>query len=298
MSSDNKGVEPSIEEILASIRRIIVDSASPTPNTLATSHAPPPLNSPQRIDDDEAFELPAMFRSPHSLAHPLPPQIGDTNLDGHRIDWQQRPENRGREGREASFEQPPTDLEQGVRAQEFDTGAELPATSWALVPDTAESEPSVSVSGVAPAMSTTTPPPLLFSQPSIAADVPRQMVACKDTLVVGGMGQSRAETRSGVWTSDVPRPRIPADGLSYGPIIPADFRVPGTQPSAAKTGGPTEPKGEAGPNNFTPITEGFIDQTAAALLRPLLKQWLDSNMRSVFERALHVEVESAKDRQQ
>jgi len=90
MSSDHKGVEPSIEEILASIRRIIADSTSPTPNTFATSHAPQPLNSPQRIDDDEAFELPAMFRSPHSLAHHLPPQIGDIDLDGHRIDWQQR----------------------------------------------------------------------------------------------------------------------------------------------------------------------------------------------------------------
>ncbi len=295
MSSDHKGVEPSIEEILASIRRIISDTTPRTPNTIATSHVPPPLNSPQRIDD-EAFELPAMFRSPHSHAHHLPPQIGDIDLDGHRIDWQQRPENRGRERREASFEQPPAGLEQGVRAQEFDTGAELPATSWTRVPDTAENEPSASVSDVAPAMSTTTPPPLLFSQSSTAADVPRQMVACKDTLVVGGMGQSRAETRSGVSTSDVPRPRMPADGLSYGPIIPAEFRAPGAQPSAAKTGGPTEPQGEAGPNHFTPITEGFIDQTAAALLRPLLKQWLDSNMRSVFERALHVEVENAKDR--
>ncbi len=146
MSSDSKGAEPSIEEILASIRRIIADSTSPTPNTIATSHVPPPLNSPQLIDDGEAFELPAMFRSPHSHAHHLPPQIGDIDLDGHRIDWQQRPENRGRERREASFEQPPAGLEQGVRAQEFDAGAELQATSWARVPDTAESEPSVSVS--------------------------------------------------------------------------------------------------------------------------------------------------------
>jgi cell pole-organizing protein PopZ len=45
------------------------------------------------------------------------------------------------------------------------------------------------------------------------------------------------------------------------------------------------------------VAEGFIDQAAVALLRPLLKQWLDSNMRSVLEKALHVEAENAKNRE-
>jgi hypothetical protein len=41
---------------------------------------------------------------------------------------------------------------------------------------------------------------------------------------------------------------------------------------------------------------GYIPEVTAALLRPLLMQWLDDNMHRAFTKALHVEVaESAKD---
>jgi hypothetical protein len=91
---------------------------------------------------------------------------------------------------------------------------------------------------------------------------------------------------------------MPGDNFGYGPTIPTEFRSPGAEPSVSHTGVPREPQGQAETASYGPIPDAFIDKTAIELLRPLLKEWLDRNMRSAFERALHVEVENAKNRQQ
>lgn len=276
MNSDGKIVEPSIEEILASIRRIIADSAPSTPNKLSVAYAPPPLKAEARSDLDDAFVLPALFRSPHSPADQLPPQIGASNLDGHRIDWQQSPELR-------------------AHAREADATTGFSVLPLRTTEPASSEDVSQAVIGVREA-SSELPPPFPFSPPS--ANIPRRMVACKDTLLAGRMGQSRADVQSGIPLDDTPPQRMPGDSFGYGPIIPTEFRAPGAEPSAHITSVPKEPQGRTETASYGPIPEGLFGKTAVELLRPLLKEWLDNNMRSAFERALHVEVESAKTRQQ
>jgi cell pole-organizing protein PopZ len=118
------------------------------------------------------------------------------------------------------------------------------------------------------------------------------MTACKDTLLAGRMGRSPAEMS----LADLLQERLRAAGRDEAAIAPVEFRPKDIPPAA---GGPgqasTEPQVEM---RLSTAAQGLVDQAAVALLRPLLKQWLDANMQYVLERALHVEAESAKNGQQ
>ncbi len=118
------------------------------------------------------------------------------------------------------------------------------------------------------------------------------MTACNDTMLAGRMGRSPAEMS----LADLLQERLRAAGRDAAAIAPVEFR-PNDIPPAA--GGPgqasTEPQVEM---RLSTAAQGLLHQAAVALLRPLLKQWLDANMQYVLERALHVEAESAKNGQQ
>jgi cell pole-organizing protein PopZ len=314
MNSDGKGAEPSLEEVLASIRRIV-----------RTDSAPPPE---AHIDPDDDFGLPALFRSSQSsIADQLPPQIGAAILGGTRREWKPHHDNRDQEREESARQAPPAELEHGT-AQDPGVAAALSslAQSLATVSDPLLPEPqrdaphagaqspeevaAEEIGQEEPALASDEfwsepgmhPPPLPRSQPSAASDVPRQMVSCKDTLLISRMSQRLSNAAAAAAPDDRLSSHVPAESFGYGPVIPAEFRIPDREPSAAapglegaKSGPSKEPQGDA-PHGGA-VAEGFIDQAAVALLRPLLKQWLDSNMRSVLEKALHVEAENAKNRE-
>jgi cell pole-organizing protein PopZ len=40
--------------------------------------------------------------------------------------------------------------------------------------------------------------------------------------------------------------------------------------------------------------QGLVDQAAVALLRPLIKQWLDANIQNVLEKVLEEEIRRTK----
>ncbi|MEQ1697063.1 MAG: DUF2497 domain-containing protein, partial [Hyphomicrobiaceae bacterium] len=49
----------------------------------------------------------------------------------------------------------------------------------------------------------------------------------------------------------------------------------------------------AGGSELKPISTSTLDDTAAELLRPMLRQWLDDNMPRIVERALRIELTQA-----
>ena len=351
MNSQGKRGESNIEEIAASILRMIADSAPATPNKLSPASTPPPPTTEARSNRDDPFDLPELLRSLHSLAHQIspqkgasnlnghhiiaqsaptapnqpsaayppppqteaqsnhqdafhvpalsrslhsladqrPPQIGASNLNGHRIDWQQRP---SRDSREMPFDRRRSSWEQA--AYDRAPGAAGLSPPPLRTTETGLTEVSSRAGGGGLESSGTFPPPFPHSPPS--ADIARQAVARKDTLVMGPMGQSRADVQSDIPMNDVTPPRMPGDSLGR-PIVPAQFRAPKAEQSAPQTGARKDLQGQAETASQRPIPEGLIDKALVELLRPLLKEWLDSSMRSALERALHVEVERAKNRQ-
>ncbi len=355
MNSQGKRGESNIEEIAASILRMIADSAPATPNKLSPASAPPPPTTGARTDLDSQFDLPALVRSLHSLAdqispqtgasdlnghriiaqsvpatpsvlspphtppppktearsnhdgafyvpalvqpipshgHQHPPQNGASNLNGHHIDWPQHPERRSHESREMPFDRRRSNSEQASYNRAPNGAAGLSALPLRTTEaDSRQGSFPAGGSGLDSSSRLLQPSPLSPRPP----DIPRQAVAHTDALGMGPMGPSRADVQSGIPMNAVSPPHAPTN--SFGtPIIPTQFRAPEATPTAPHTGTPKELQGrtETASNKAKP--EDLSEKALVELLRPLFKQWLDSNMRSVFERALRVEIERAKNR--
>jgi uncharacterized protein len=266
MRRDGTDAEPSIDEILASIRRILADMP------------PVPIQ-------DEAFELPALFRPTQAQpVDPLPPQIGTAIPSGYSIDWE-TPAHRHNRRTAASLQpyadSPPIGTATGPK---WWTGrpAPLPLTRDAGAIDGESTAPS----GYQ-ARSSASPPPLPPSPKSEAPDVPRHMTGCKDTLLAGRMGRSRAEMS----LADLLQEGLLAAGRDEAAIAPVEFRAKDT-PTAAGGSGQTSAEPQVEMRQST-AAQGVVDQASVALLRPLLKQWLDANIQNVLERLLKEEIERA-----
>lgn len=354
MSSERKRVESNIEEIAASILRVIADSAPATPNELSPAYASSPPRTGARTNLDEQLDLPALVRSLHSLAdqispqkgasnlndhraiadrapstpsvlspthvppppttearsnhdgafyvpalvqpvpshrHQHPPQIGASNLNGLCFDWQQNPERRSLESPEMPFDPRRSNWEQA----RYDRVPGVEGLS-ALPLRTTEADSrqgSFQVGGGGLDSSSWLPPPSPLSPQS--PDIPRQVIAHKDALIMGALGPSRADIQRGMPMNAVAPPHAPANSLGT-PIFPPQFRAPEATPTAPHTGVPMEPQGRTVPASNNAIPEDHIEKTLVELLRPLFKEWLDSNMRATLEQALHVEIERAKNR--
>lgn len=220
-------MEPGIEEVLASIRRVIQAGASPSETTFAS-----PIEIPLEL---EPFELPALFRS----KEPKDP------------------------------------------------------------PPAREPEPApVAVS----------PPPLHGHEPAIH---PRVLRTFKDTLMAR-MGQSpvlaipssRQPTASGIGEDFCLRPMLPPRLAEEAkPFINTARRTPSSIPRArfehasfllGRGASEQEDEGAVHVTVERPVPSDAsfdVDQTAA-LLRPILRQWVDDNMRNLVSKALRDEPET------
>lgn len=297
VSSDGKDGEPTIEEILASIRRIICDRPLSSPNIYPAVHVPPPLREDLRTDDDDAFELPAIFRSLQPRIDPLPPQGGDVHGDGHSADWQRDIARLGRQENEVLLLEPPGDLGRGDHAYEAGTAPGRSALFYSHVTKAPGSEPPAHADDGASLMPSTSSSRVSFSQLP-TADIPRQMVECRDTLVAGRMVQPRLRAWGEPARDVLSRSPSPRVDFGYGPIIPAEFRAPGTRPSAPEKSSTESQEQAKAAASSAATSQGSIDRAAVELVRPLLQQWLDNNMRSIIESALREEFESARNKEQ
>jgi cell pole-organizing protein PopZ len=156
------------------------------------------------------------------------------------------------------------------------------------------------------------PPPPPFP-PTLAArqaepEQPRVMAPCKDTLIA----------RMGQWS--VPPPTAPVEptasptdegAFCLMPMLPPRLSELAT-PKPAPPKGHEIPRATLGPENYllgrsaaddqggeapaseervaAPTAESLDVEQTAALLRPLLRQWVDDNMRQVFMKALRDEI--------
>ncbi len=324
MSSAENDDTPDIEAILASIRRLIADrSASPggpddTPLAVTRGST--------EVDD---FELPALSRSPRRLACDQLVRPGQNPFNGqhanHALQLGARPNKTAPDvsnGTVSGAPQRGTDQSRAFSGLSALSGAmtssseENASEPWVEALRTANRSLSVLGSGAKDekdpsrgedaAVEHVDPSPSspLQSQTDF---MPRQMTSCRDTLVVR-MGQSQIGASVDGEAGRSSLPENPAASLRYGPKIPLEFRTAEHRSLPRKQNdAPTVPEAEAGTTDepsmgertegsasITSEATGTLDQTAIAVLRPLLRQWLEGNMRPLLEEAIRAHVESAK----
>ncbi len=91
-----------------------------------------------------------------------------------------------------------------------------------------------------------------------------------------------------------PQPTLPNVSPAGADASPQDR--PGATTSVATSTGDSvfsSPANFAGGYELKPISTSTLDDTAAELLRPMLRQWLDDNMPRIVERALRIELTDA-----
>lgn len=279
MNMTEKNGQPSMEEILASIRRIIAEEPVSHHNGELRG-TPIMLKGDGVLDEAGEFDLPAIFR-----ASPPPAAERSAPLLGRLSD---------------AIRSATTSTSNGEHAS--------PAT------ETGEKSGLSSLKAV---RSETAPVEPLQQLPSAPAAAPnangeepkRVMAAFKDThfMRMGG-GSSAAPTPTPV----APQAAAPAPAADFTPYAPAQFD---SQPQHAAPHSYAAPEPMvASPLHVAPVIappppplpatgdanraasgsagsgETGIEDATADLLRPMLRQWLSDNMPRMVEKALHIEL--------
>ncbi len=244
MASGERDQEPSIEEILAAVRRNLLNethdpddvSAAPT-----TDQAPPASTDASEAHDD--FELPQMFRTP--VAGPQQPARLSEKL-------------------------------------------ELSAPG-----DLRKTRASYAEPGVTPTVTPKPTPP----------EPPRVMASCTDTKIarMGGPPGAKAQpAQSGSAFPRFPAPptRRPravaparAKAVSKGALGAHYLLGEAAKPESSELGqgSPSADAESAHSDTRDSALPSLSEEQAVALLRPLLRNWLDDNMQRMFTRALQSE---------
>lgn len=328
MNMTEKNGQPSMEEILASIRRIIAEEPASHPHNGELRGTPIMLKGDTALEDASEFDLPAIFRSsPPATSERQAPLLGRLT-DAIRSATTSQPEASAEEHRVPEPAEAGAGAVNGAyaglsslkSAQGHDAGSSQPARIMNGASSGHEPRPlpAAGTSGAAPATASAAPPD----------DEPKRiMTPFKDTHF---MRMSSAST--GVAPSPEPAPApapapLPA-ALPSEPPEPLDFSAvvpPGAIDHAPLVNGaavphafaPGEPVSAQRAPQAAPVfmppppplpqtdpihqalvavpppgTEGTdtIEDTTADLLRPMLRQWLADNMPRMVEKALHIEI--------
>ncbi len=244
MVSGERDQEPSIEEILAAVRRNLLNEAHGSEDESAptTSDQAPPVSTDASEAHDD-FELPQMFRTP--VASPRQPARLSEKLEASASgDLRKTPAN--------------------------------------------HTEPDV-----AP---TVTPKPT-------PAELPRVMASCTDTKIARMSGPPVAKAQSAQSGSAFPRFPAPptrrpraaaparAKSVSKG-VLGAHYLLgEAAKPESSELGqaSPSANAESAHSDIQDSALRSLSEEQAVALLRPLLRNWLDDNMQRMFTRALQSE---------
>lgn len=308
MNMTEKNGQPSMEEILASIRRIIAEEPS-TPHNGELRGTPILLKGDSADDDASEFDLPAIFRSSPPPANERTPLLGRLT-DAIRSATTAHPE---------------------VHAEPAEVGASVSEGGGggfglsSLKP--ARSEPTVEsirpLNGTslghdshAASGSSSAFPAMMASGPK---DEPKRVMApFKDTHFMRMSSPAPASSTPAAPLPPVPAPAAmpPAEPpVDFAAIIPSQFDrtslTGGSQPTTMPPFGTQQPQAPYAapvvapppPLPSEPVqhalvsvppsgTEdsGTIEDTTADLLRPMLRQWLADNMPRMVEKALHIEI--------
>ncbi len=303
MNMTEKNGQPSMEEILASIRRIIAEEPTSYPHNGELRGTPIVLKGDGVLEDASDFDLPAIFR-----ASPPPPVERPAPLLGRLTDAIRNATAAPSEPRAAASDAA-EDAGEGLsslksaraeapteRAGLFNgqsrgaspspaslsgaAGEAFPAGPRALADD----EPKrvmapfkdthfVRMSSAAPLASPqpSSPFPAFSAPPSAAPFAGNPMAADFGTIVPGELDRASLSTPPMARAAPIAMPPPP---------------LPAAEP--ARNASDQAPPANAGQTGT--VETGTIEDATADLLRPMLRQWLADNMPRMVEKALHIEI--------
>lgn len=300
MNMTEKNGQPSMEEILASIRRIIAEEPESHPYSGELRGTPIMLKGDTVLEDASDFDLPAIFRASPPVTAERPAPLLGRLTDAIR--------SAATIPAEADAEEPhkPEPARSGAGAM---NGSSAGLSSLASIRNGNAFEPGspVPLNGRAPEKGRESVAPAAPTGP-IATDVAepkRVMAPFKDTHF---MRMSPAAAELPVIPAPVAaqaEPKQPAreenaKDLSATPdhndqpaatesVVETAPRVMGVAPPP-----PLPPTAERGPAEaaaaINPQATESVDDATADLLRPMLRQWLADNMPRMVEKALHIEI--------
>jgi uncharacterized protein len=280
MDLTEKSGQPSMEEILASIRRIIAEEPADA-IFLAPKASAPTLSATQSTHDaDDAmdFQLPSMFR-------PASPQISENatvapvrltdalKLASAASDLELKPNGNGSENYSALSSLKP--LAQTIHATAVQQPVAMAATPVAPAPVVI-----LTPEPVAPVLSTAAQIPAPFAP---APSAPETVVARK----MASFSDNRFKSISAPTAVLKPEPEMPVvpeaieQPVEVAHVSPLVLMAPLTS---------TAPVVPAQPTPDTKAAGGGVEDQTAELLRPMLRQWLTENMPRMVEKALFMEV--------
>lgn len=321
MNTEKNG-QPSMEEILASIRRIIAEEPSGYPHNGELRGAPIMLKGDGLLEDAGDFDLPAIFRSsPPPATDRQAPLLGRLT-DAIRGATTAQPETRnGVNGETIQAEQAAS------AASSEPTHAGLSSLKPVRHLEAGPTEPLRPVNGSAltheaPAASNASGAfPPVMSAASSGAETKRVMAPFKDTHFLRMSGPTGAVPMAAPLPAPAPveavAPAPVPSPVDFHPVAPAPIEhtpVEATlapqprfnadtpaMPSPTVVTMPPPPLPQAEHNALVVVPQvgqeatGSIEDTTADLLRPMLRAWLADNMPRMVEKALHIEIaESVK----
>ena len=329
MDMTERSGQPSMEEILASIRRIIAEEPA---DAISLDFKPRSNGAGQNadLDDSSDFELPSMFRASTGMANgslEKTPTTSGKLMDALRATPQLDTSASARA--EPVFPLPASFAEIGT--QPFETRQEpssafSPLTRLSALRPTARAEPppsemfggSTQAFAMPSVESVSTEPATRASWAIEPAETPAPVVAAPSAPVARQMVPFRDQhfTRMSMG----PAPAAPAPEVAVAAELAAQAALAPSFATLAFNSATPPPLTQVAPHGadvapqpYTPTSltgairaaeaaaasstgvAGPIEDATAELLRPMLRQWLSENMPRMVEKALHIEVaESVK----
>lgn len=316
MNMTEKNGQPSMEEILASIRRIIAEEPSGQAHGDFRGGQPIMLKGDGVLDDAGDFDLPAIFRSSATTPAserpaPLLGRLTDairsaTTTTSHAEETANTDEAAVHEANGAASE-PIQDYSLSSLQPVRPNGQSVVETG-ALQGGAAPMNGSAGLNGHGlnghghDSKSSHPAPASLSAASSDSGGEPKRVMApFKDTKFMGMSGPAASSPASAAAPVEIPAapepeapppPAFEAQSPSYAePIATPETEI---HPQVVNMPPPPLPAAAAVPGEG-PEGVGSIEDTTADLLRPMLRQWLADNMPRMVEKALHIEIaESVK----
>lgn len=310
MNMTEKNGQPSMEEILASIRRIIAEEPTTHPHNGELRGTPIVLKGDGALEDTSEFDLPSIFRaSPPVTSERQTPLLGRlTDAIRHATSSGQADAHKAANGAgstadaSAGATPSPSAGLSTLKSVRSDLGASAPVNGTSLSAASSDDPPSSpgsnsSQSGAFPSAASNEPTPQRVMVPFkdthfLRMSAPTGASAPQPTPTpVEPPVQNMAPDFSSI-ISEVPErpaPFVQPQPAAAPPEAPFTMPPPPPLPSAASPHQPQPGPGTA-VSTSSGAPNGSIEDATADLLRPMLRQWLADNMPRMVEKALHIEM--------
>ena len=294
MDMNEKNGQPSMEEILASIRRIIAEDPSEAVAS-AEQGAKSGSPAPGPVDDSLEFELPSIFRSQSGETQQKQAPRFNRLTDAIRGNQpeakpgQADPQSQsGLSSLHATRPDGAVDVSHPVEGQDVLQQQASPATYTSSATPTPAGTSQENVKRVMAPFKDTR-----FAQ---MADSPAPSVSPVSSPLAAPMPQHEAPHATGV-VQPVAQP-APYAGDPMGVSPPTSTVPPPLTQQVGSAGTAVGVPGyeaalNPGVGADAMTGNGSIEDATAELLRPMLRQWLTDNMPRMVEKALHIEVASS-----